>query len=108
MGVEEADPAGTDLSSCSSGEMEGIGERGGERWPILIHVVEALLRVSLLGHQVSSDAPLDLPPRLTKFSITLASLSTKELLHEEWGYPHPLHKVVDAAPHQAGGSKTSR
>ena len=35
---------------------------------------------------------------------TLTPGSTKEFLHKEYGSPHPRHKDVDAAPHQAGGS----
>jgi len=43
-------------------------------------------------------------------AVTLIPLFTKELAHEGWGLqsPRPPHKVVDAAPHQAGGSLTCR
>ena len=52
-----------------------------------------------LGNQVSS---------LDKTMVTLILNSTKELLHEGWGSPHPPHKVVVAAPHQVGGSMKCR
>jgi len=67
--------------------------------PPLVHIVEALYLV-LLGNQVSSRILLDLPQRLCQVTaVTLIPLSTKELLHEVWGLPCPLHKAVVASPH---------
>ena len=69
---------------------------------LYIHVVKALTKIgklSLPGNQVSS---------VNTITVTLIHLSTKELAREGWGSPHPPHKVVDAAPHQAGGSLTCR
>ena len=54
-------------------------------------------RVSLHDNQVSS---------VNIITVTLIPLSTKELHQERWGSPRPPHKVVDAAPHQVGGSLT--
>ena len=56
-------------------------------------------RVSLHSNQLSS---------VNTITVTLIPFSTKELHQEGWGYPCPPHKVVDAAPHQVGGSMTCR
>ena len=39
-------------------------------------------------------------------TVTLIPVSTKKLHREGWGSPRPPHKVVDATPHQVGGSLT--
>ena len=64
-----------------------------------IHVVEALTKSIASGNHVSS---------VNTITVTFILLSTKELLHRGWGSPRPPHKIVDAALHQAGGSKTCR
>ena len=64
-----------------------------------IHVVEALTKSIASGNQVSS---------VNTITVTLIPLSTKELLHKGLGSPRPPHNLVDAAPHQTGGSKTCR
>ena len=66
-----------------------------------IHIVEALTK-SIDSRQSS----LFRGHRVT--TVTLILISTKELLHKRWGSPRHPHKVVDATPHQAGGSKTCR
>ena len=75
--------------------------------PFLLHVVEALYREHCFS-AIKSLPELFLPRHqgLQVTSVMLASGSTKELLHEEWGSPRPPHKYVDAAPHQVGGSLT--
>jgi hypothetical protein len=80
--------------------------------PSLVHIVEALeycipITKSLPELFLTRHEGLA-TKALAKFPVTLMPLSTKELLHEGWGSPRPPHKVVDAAPHQAGGSKTCR
>ena len=55
-----------------------------------IHVVVALTKSMLLGHQVSS---------VNTITVTLAPGSTKEFHQEGWGSPRPPHKNVVAAPH---------
>ena len=56
-------------------------------------------RVLLLGNQVSSED--------TKSTVTLIPIFTKGDCPRRRGL-RPPHNVVDAAPHQAGGSKTCR
>jgi hypothetical protein len=63
--------------------------------PPLIHVVEAL-------HKGSDTKALAKP--LGHLDV----VSTKELLHQGRGSPHPLRTSVLAAPNQVGGSKTCR
>ena len=78
---------------------------------LLVHVVEAINK-SIASWPLSLfRGHLNLPRRLghqgtRKFLVTLIPFSTKELLHEGWGSPCPLHKAVNAAPYQAGGSTT--
>ena len=64
-----------------------------------IHVVEALTKSIASSNQVSS---------VNTIMVTFILLSTKELLHRGWGSPRAPHKIIDAAPHQAGGSLTCR
>jgi hypothetical protein len=59
--------------------------------------VETLTKSITSGNQVSS---------VNTITVTLIPLSTKELAHKGREFPRPLHKVVDTAPHQAGGSLT--
>ena len=89
------------------GGMRGskLSTRGFIPWFVLpqrhpyIHVVEAPTKSIASGNQVSS---------VNTITVTLNLLSAKELLHRGWGSPRPPHKIVDAAPHQAGGSSTCR
>jgi hypothetical protein len=58
-----------------------VGHKGTPTSTLLKHSQ----RVLLLGNQVSSED--------TKSTVTLIPGSTKELLHQERGSPHPLHKA---------------
>ena len=75
--------------------------------PPLVHVVEALYREYYFLVTKSLSGPSWLTTNSCQITmVTLASGSTKELLHEGWGSPCPPHKVFVAAPNQAGGLMT--
>ena len=63
-----------------------------------IHVVEALTKSVASGNQVSS---------VNTITVTLIPILTMGDCPRRRGL-HPPHKVVDAAPHQVGGSLTCR
>ena len=63
-----------------------------------IHVVEALTKSIASGNQVSS---------VNTITVTLILIFTKRDCSRRRGL-RPPHNVVDAAPHQAGGSLTCR
>ena len=88
-GLEEANSRHEDLSRSS------VSHKGTPTSTLLKYS----RRVLLSSNQVSS---------VNTITVTLIPLSTKELAHEGWGSPRPLHRVVDAAPHQAIGSLTCR
>ena len=63
-----------------------------------VHIVEALTKSIASGNQVSS---------VNTITVTLIPISTKEDWPRRRGL-RPQHNIVDAAPHQAGGSLTCR
>jgi hypothetical protein len=73
----------------------------------LIHVVEALSKsIAFQSPSLFWDSSWFTTKTLAKSPVTSMGISTKELLHEGRGSPHPPHKAVVAAPHQAEGSMT--
>src|SRR6185437_13130324 len=63
-----------------------------------VHVVEALTKSITSGNQVSS---------VSTITVTLIPIFTKGDCPRKRGL-RPPHNVVDATPHQAGGSLTCR
>lgn len=79
--------------------------------PLLVHVVKTLTQEycfpvtkSILGHSLICHKGSTTKAHV-KFPNHLDAVSTKKLFHEGRGSPYPPHMVIDAAPHQAGGSK---